>query len=854
MDQDTSVANKEAGDGQATQRSAAPSSATNINAVLRPRPKREQKACDECRRRRRACDGTRVPLKACSTCIEAQVECGFTGAPRKQNKYIEGLEAKLKANEELLQAQALADLEKSSTRSSSSDTGSPRTASTGRTTPESSPLSPKLSGRLGAIIEVISRQIRASNDPHPVRPANLEVLDHATISAIDIANGKRFRVNSGRCGMVATALEQREEYEGRPLRWANRRAPYWTQDPTPHSRMPPPGTLPLVFPPRDLLYSLFKLYFRHTNIYYPVLHLPTFMRSVVDGLHLRDRSFGNVVLMVCALGAKFSTDPRVLYRKEGDKDELELNVGMQYFDQIQFAMEYLFTAPTLTHIQLCALGGIFTQFSVLSQTTTLIAMGIKIAQDRGVHRWGAMPTVPPALAEQWKRAFWCLYCIDRQEILASGQPVAIEGFDIDTEFPVECDDEYWPGESGVGPGEPPFTQPSDKPSYMAYFLQVLKLNQLQGLVLRGLYSLPKNKEIFAIRDDRWQEEIVTELDSALDAWLAGLPVHLRWDNFEHLAREAAGDSLTPAEEQEVFFDQSVLLHAAYHALEIYIHRQFVPEVTKNALNYTLPSTAICTTAARATTRILRVHQQRRKGLPSPELTPFAFTSALVFIVNVWSASCITGAWSAVVDGDSTMDDICLLMEVIRLCEHRWILTGLFYDLLSELAAPPESPLVASRAKATASKSKTDECRNTEPVPSASATSRKRTRAATRNPGAGSSSSTPESNPQMAIPALDTFDNESQSWEEARRRQLQQHRQQPRLQAPLPRPLPRPPKVASQSYEEQLVENWRLNMYVRGSDDAMQDVRPTSTSSWYPGQVSAAPFGFPDFAAGQRPVG
>ena len=67
-----------------------------------------------------------------------------------------------------------------------------------------------------------------------------------------------------------------------------------------------------VFPDLDLMHSLIDLYFENYNIYLPLLHRPTFEKNIQKGLHLVEEPFGTIALLTCALGAKFSDDPRTL--------------------------------------------------------------------------------------------------------------------------------------------------------------------------------------------------------------------------------------------------------------------------------------------------------------------------------------------------------------------------------------------------------------------------------------------------------------------------------------------------------------------------------------------------------------
>ena len=58
--------------------------------------------------------------------------------------------------------------------------------------------------------------------------------------------------------------------------------------------------------------ELIESYFVHYNLIFPLLHRPTLEEGLKTGLHLTDEGFGSVVLLVCAIGARFSSDPAVL--------------------------------------------------------------------------------------------------------------------------------------------------------------------------------------------------------------------------------------------------------------------------------------------------------------------------------------------------------------------------------------------------------------------------------------------------------------------------------------------------------------------------------------------------------------
>ena len=66
------------------------------------------------------------------------------------------------------------------------------------------------------------------------------------------------------------------------------------------------------FPDMDLLRHLVDCYFDNFNLMLPILHRPSFVRSIQQGLHKVNQGFGAVVLLVCAIGCRVTDDPRVV--------------------------------------------------------------------------------------------------------------------------------------------------------------------------------------------------------------------------------------------------------------------------------------------------------------------------------------------------------------------------------------------------------------------------------------------------------------------------------------------------------------------------------------------------------------
>ena len=58
---------------------------------------------------------------------------------------------------------------------------------------------------------------------------------------------------------------------------------------------------------------LVNSYFDNLNLMLPLLHRHSFMRSIAEGLHELDQNFGATVLLVCAIGCRYSDHPSVVH-------------------------------------------------------------------------------------------------------------------------------------------------------------------------------------------------------------------------------------------------------------------------------------------------------------------------------------------------------------------------------------------------------------------------------------------------------------------------------------------------------------------------------------------------------------
>lgn len=87
--------------------------------------------------------------------------------------------------------------------------------------------------------------------------------------------------------------------------------------------------LSLELPPDDLMPIIIDAFFSY--VFFPFIHRPMFEKQLKEGLHRRNGTFLRVVLMVCANGAKWCNDPRVL----DDRWPVSLSAGHRWFRQLE---------------------------------------------------------------------------------------------------------------------------------------------------------------------------------------------------------------------------------------------------------------------------------------------------------------------------------------------------------------------------------------------------------------------------------------------------------------------------------------------------------------------------------------
>lgn len=125
------------------------------------------------------------------------------------------------------------------------------------------------------------------------------------------------------------------------------------------------------------------------------------------------------------------------------------------------------------------------------------------------------------------------------------------------------------------------------------------------------YSINKSKVLLGFIGSRWEQHIVSELDSALNKWVDAVPDHREPEYYLAVWSANPTDTLDsvrwdPNREDSIFLSQSAGLYAAYYNLQIVVHRPFISSPRKPS-SLLFPSLAICTNAARSCIHIMEIH-------------------------------------------------------------------------------------------------------------------------------------------------------------------------------------------------------------------------------------------------------
>ncbi|KAJ1305611.1 hypothetical protein OPQ81_000608 [Rhizoctonia solani] len=374
----------------------------------------------------------------------------------------------------------------------------------------------------------------------------------------------------------------------------------------------------LELPSDDLMPILLNAYFDNTFI--PVIHRQLFEKQLKEGVHKREKSFLRLVLLVCANGARWCNDPRVL----DERWPVSRSAGYRWFQQFElWHMNLIVTHQlSLWDAQILVLIAMF--FCGSSATYgawVTIGATIRMMQDIGSHRRRVQVTLE---SELHKRCFWAMILFDRLHSVHFGRNGAIADSDFDLDEVLEVDDEFW----SLEPEAPPPVQPPGIPSKLRIFNQAIALTRISGRCLQTVYALDQTKRLIEIDTPQGLAWIINDINSRLLQWAHSMPLDLQLPD-------------RPSPNKQPLPSAFINMWAGYYELVISINRPFISKTSELATS----CLAICREAAKGFSKMARAHcrfpESRSKFIPG--LCYPAFSSAMVLAIDLILQDSVKGS-------------------------------------------------------------------------------------------------------------------------------------------------------------------------------------------------------------------
>ncbi|QRW24817.1 Fungal specific transcription factor domain [Rhizoctonia solani] len=420
------------------------------------------------------------------------------------------------------------------------------------------------------------------------------------------------------------------------------------------------------FPPADLTSILVARYFERVHPVIPVLHQPLFESQLRNNLHAQDDGFARLLLIVCAIGARWCGDPRVL----DEQSPSELSAGFRWFRAAYRNGINFMYMPSLANAQFVVLSLYFFLGSSTYDMAWLFAAKVsRIFDALGAHRRKKSVTLADELL---KRSFRCFLIMDQITSATVGRPSVFQNLEIDVDDVLEVDDLYWSPELNASP--PPVSQGSS--------LQLVVLNYSSRLcTITGqaiqIATLPGSTKVrIGLDTPQGEEWVARNLNQQLNKWVASVPINLRLPDPERFAEHSISH-----------LHLVLTLWTCYCYTTIYINRSFinskVPEIATASFHN-------CYQAARQCAESVDAYYKVPDVLPLESAIPGVFSSAMILIIDSIANSSpeqleAGGTVLHNPEHNATRNerDIETCLEVLERMERCWKIAGKLRDVVKE---------------------------------------------------------------------------------------------------------------------------------------------------------------------------
>ncbi|TIC18878.1 hypothetical protein E3Q13_01643 [Wallemia mellicola] len=406
------------------------------------------------------------------------------------------------------------------------------------------------------------------------------------------------------------------------------------------------------FGPNDLVKELIDLYFEKVNSTLPLLNKKRFKNEISHRKY--ERGFGTLLILICALGAQYSNDERVMV--EGHQHQFL--AGFRYYSIAKSKMlDPVMDVATIEDIQALILLQIYVQKGMHSRSGWMIhGTSILLAQDIGLHLRWLNANIEPYDLELRKRAFYSLYLMDRVQASSFGRQVLLKDNEISVDLPEIYGDEV---------------QDMSTNYSLLYFKQLIQLYKIHGQIIQTIYKLRKTSNgddlLITLTD-------IASLNSKLNKWLTELPKQL-------LDGRDGKD--------EFVFQLFCNLKLAFHVVQIHLYKTFLPDPrSKTTSSFRFTSLVICANSSRSIISIYR-NLILERGMQHLWVDPMVawgpFSATLILIISACES--MKNDFDA-----SVLEYIQSGIQILRVREEREVLNGRAVDMIMQILKSANLPM------------------------------------------------------------------------------------------------------------------------------------------------------------------
>lgn len=345
-------------------------------------------------------------------------------------------------------------------------------------------------------------------------------------------------------------------------------SPAHTQLTSPHSTaaLPPLGQTQFTetaasLPPYDLVYTLVDLYFRHVNVWLPLLDKKSTLDTLFGPSPLEEAD--RVVLhAIVAVSLRFSNDSRLSLESRQHYHDISKQ-KVQLFGLENSSVRAL---QALVILALDVTGNTngppgWNLLALISRSVIQLGLSVETTSSLAAPMYPSIATLRAAVLpesrspiedEERRRLFWMVYMLDRYATIATAFEFALDDKEVDRRLP--CRDDLFSSNKSV---ETKWFRQSGQNRYANNILDIhghfAYHCELLGILGRIHLFLKRPIDIGSLADvEQWQGSY-RALDSELNAWHFGLP-----DDFANITRLMKTN--TPAKPVNCGW---IMLHAAY---------------------------------------------------------------------------------------------------------------------------------------------------------------------------------------------------------------------------------------------------------------------------------------------------